>query len=409
MLPSFYDTIYGEGSAKRFQVLYGGAGSGKSYSIAQHLVSMALERSGLDILCVRKTRPAARLSCLVFVERVLRSIGMEYTLNRTDLELRVGGSTFYFKGVDDAEKFKSAEFHLVWMEEATEFKAGDFEFLNMRCRSQFDGPNGRVFLTFNPTDRNNWAVSRFVVGKDPNAHVMHSTYRDNPYLPVHDVDQLKRLETIDENFFRVYCLGEPGILKGLVYSSWSETEAASFPDKGPSPRRPDCLGLDLGHKNPTCLVAVWRSEKRLYIRELLYRTDMSTGDLVGWLAANIPDSWRDLPIYTAPERPEVIEDIYRAGFNAKPAANKVYDGIMYVRSFELLVDGESINTVRELRSYKWKEDKHGNPVDEPVKWMDHAPDAIRYAVFSERPAMPGGGAVILTDADMAFMGGAMEW
>lgn len=82
MLPSFYDTIYGEGSAKRFRVLYGGAGSGKSYSIAQHLVSMALERSGLDILCVRKTRPAARLSCLVFVERVLRSIGMEYTLDR---------------------------------------------------------------------------------------------------------------------------------------------------------------------------------------------------------------------------------------------------------------------------------------------------------------------------------------
>jgi len=43
---------------------------------------------------------------------------------------------------------------------------------------------------------------------------------------------------------------------------------------------------------------------------------------------------------------------------------------------ELIIDG----LVSEISSYKWKEDRDGNPLDEPVKFKDDAIAACRYAV-----------------------------
>ena len=398
ILGSFHDELYGPEGDKRFQVYYGGAGSGKSYSIAQHLVSLALEHDDLEFLCLRKTRPAVKRSCLKLIKDILKGVGLNenehWYLNRTDLELTVGSSMFVFSGLDEPEKFKSVEFNQVWLEEATEFQATDFDYMNMRCRRPHPVVRGRLYLSYNPIDSTNWAVRRFVIGHDPDANVMHSTYRDNSFLSRHDVDVLKHLEQVDDNFYKVYCLGIPGVLKGLIYSNWSAQDSLTFPG-----RPPDSMGMDLGHTNPTCIIAMWRVEGRLYIRELLYRTGMSTGDLLAWMKANleeqVPDdedrpprwSWRGVPLYTDPSRPEVIEDVFRAGWNCKPAINKVYDGIMYVRSFELLIDVESVDTMREMGIYKWAVDKEGNPLDIPVKWADHAPDTIRYAAYSDRPTL----------------------
>ena len=258
MLPRFHDELYGTKGSKRFQVYYGGAGSGKSYSIAQHLVSLALEHSDLEFLCVRKTRPAVKRSCLKVIKDILRGLGLEenehWTLNRTDLELRVHDCVFFFAGVDEPEKFKSVEFNKVWMEEATEFAPTDFDYLNMRCRRPHPVVRGQVYLSYNPIDSANWVVKRFVLGHDPDANVMHSTWRDNPFLSMHDVEVLRRLEEVDENFYKVYFLGQPGVLKGLVYSNWEVMAGVYFPD-----RNPDSMGMDLGHTNPVALMAIWRA------------------------------------------------------------------------------------------------------------------------------------------------------
>jgi len=43
----------------------------------------------------------------------------------------------------------------------------------------------------------------------------------------------------------------------------------------------------------------------------------------------------------------------------------------------------------EKKGYKWKEDKNGNVLDEPVKFNDHAMDAERY-YLGEVPAVEAG-------------------
>ncbi len=45
--------------------------------------------------------------------------------------------------------------------------------------------------------------------------------------------------------------------------------------------------------------------------------------------------------------------------------------------------------------YKYAEDKEGNPKEEPVKFMDHAMDGIRYGMFTHFKKKSSG-AVIVT-------------
>jgi len=38
--------------------------------------------------------------------------------------------------------------------------------------------------------------------------------------------------------------------------------------------------------------------------------------------------------------------------------------------------------IKEIKGYKYKETSKGEVLDEPVKFMDHAMDALRYAVYT---------------------------
>ncbi len=72
-------------------------------------------------------------------------------------------------------------------------------------------------------------------------------------------------------------------------------------------------------------------------------------------------------------------------YNAKPAEKDVYAGIQKVKSQPLIVTPESINLIKEIRSYKWKVDKDGkvHSDEQPVKMWDHLCDAMRYAIYTK--------------------------
>jgi len=54
-----------------------------------------------------------------------------------------------------------------------------------------------------------------------------------------------------------------------------------------------------------------------------------------------------------------------------------------VKRHRLHITKESVNIIKEIKSYVWKEDKNGKIIDgEPVKFLDHSMDAIRYVLSS---------------------------
>ena len=139
---------YLEDYEHRFEVYYGGAGSGKSHFIAQKLILKAL-KSKRKVLVIRKTLVSQKDSCWRLVLEVLQSWHLyeRVQIRRADYEITLpNGSVFLFKGIDDPERIKSiVGITDIWVEEATELTEEDFDQLNLRLRSDL-GEIGRAHV-----------------------------------------------------------------------------------------------------------------------------------------------------------------------------------------------------------------------------------------------------------------------
>lgn len=355
---------------KRIMVLFGGAGSGKSHSLAQLFIRRLYEEKNVRMLVLRKTLPALRITAYRLVQDLLAEYRLPFSLNKTEMLIRNGNSEILFKSLDDPEKIKSFEANYVWVEEATEISYEDFEQLNLRLRRANQAHLNQMFLTFNPISRFHWLNTKLVEGNRDDVAVHHSMYKDNPFLTKDYTDELENLS--DENFYKIYTLGEFGELKNVIYGNYVIEDIPE--DYGGDL----CYGLDFGYNNPSALVDIRVRDGEYYLKEKLYQTRLTNTDLIEKLKDLVD---RDAMIYADSSEPARIEEIARVGFNIEGASKSVKDGIDFIKSRKLHVDRNSVNLINELRSYKYKEDRDGNVFDEPVKFRDHILDAARYAFW----------------------------
>lgn len=357
-----------------YLVLYGGAGSGKSWMAAQKLVKRCIQTPGERFLVARKVARTLRHSCFKLLGDTLRRYELTrlVKVNQTDMHMAFpNGSEIIHAGLDDVEKLKSlADPTGIWIEEATEVSEEDFVQLDLRVRGRTPTYK-QVMLSFNPISSMHWLKQRFVDDPLPGSLVIHTTHRDNPYAGPEYAQKLAGIR--DERLRAVYERGEWGqITKGLIYTDWQAVDEA--------PEGDVIYGLDFGFNNPSALVRVTNRDQDVWVEELLYESNMTNADLIARLESFGID--RHAPVYCDAAEPQRIQEIHRAGYNAKPADKDVLKGIDSIKARGLHVVRGSQNVVNELNTYKWVEDKDGNILDRPVKWMDHALDAMRYAVHT---------------------------
>lgn len=80
-------------------------------------------------------------------------------------------------------------------------------------------------------------------------------------------------------------------------------------------------------------------------------------------------------------RPEMIEDIKKAGYNIKAAEKgpgSVKDGIDKLKTVKLCFTKRSTQSKAQFQDYRWRSTSNGQILEEPVKHEDDAPDAVRY-------------------------------
>lgn len=128
------------------------------------------------------------------------------------------------------------------------------------------------------------------------------------------------------------------------------------------------------------MIKIGIKDNEYWIIDELYETKLTNADLIEKMKAR-GISGNDY-IYADSAEPNRIEELNRAGFMVFPAEKSVKDGIDFVKRQKLYIYKHCQNTIREIQNYKWKEDKDGNVLDEPVKFMDHSLDAIRYAMYT---------------------------
>jgi len=360
----------------------GGADSSKSYSVAQLLIDKFTSERNKTFLTVRKTLPSLKLTAYRLVIGLLKDYHYYYGLkhNKSDLTLysRALNNFWVFASVDDPDKFKSTEFNYEWLEEANDFTWEDFVILKLRMRAKTsDGNPNRMYLSFNPADEQGWINQRLF--KEPYVQRIHSTYEDNPFAQEEDIAMIEGLQAQDESYWRIYARGEFARLKGLIHTLLEMNQLPEAPEV--------IYGLDFGFVNPTTLIEVGINMEamELYLHEVIYETHLTNEQLIELLKAKIPPEHRKREIYADSAEPARIEEIYYAGFNIH-AANKekksVTNGIDLVNRFKLYANPFAINVKREMTRYKRKVDRAGHVLEEPIKFDDHVPNAVRYAAYT---------------------------
>ena len=136
-------------SRKRYIVMKGSAGSGKSVDTAQNYILRLMKDKGRNLVCIRKSDITNRDSTYAELTGALyRMFGDKvdryWTIKQSPLQLtcKANGNQIIFRGVNDEkqrEKLKSITFQRgkltdVWIEEATEITQADFEIIDDRLR-----------------------------------------------------------------------------------------------------------------------------------------------------------------------------------------------------------------------------------------------------------------------------------
>lgn len=355
-------------AGSRVVVNEGGTRSSKTYSIAQVFALKLLQERGAVFTICRKTLPALRQSAMKDYLHILKEVGI-YKVedhNKTELIYRFPerDNQVEFIAVDDPQKIRGRKRDYLWMNEANEFTLEDFRQLMLRTQKQ-------AFLDYNPSDEFHW-IYDYVIPRD-DATLIKSTYKDNPFLDKFTVREIEQYRELDQNYWRIYGLGERGISETTIYTHWSFVDAL--------PEGEVIYGLDFGFNNPTSLVRVSIRDQNLYVQEVIHQTRMTNTELIDAIKALEP---KGTEIYADSEDPNRIEELKRAGFNAIPAKKEkgsVQAGIDAIKRRRLYITKDSLNILKEVKSYRWKE-KDGKTLDEPVKANDHSMDAMRYAVYT---------------------------
>jgi len=365
-----FGNFFLENENSEILLLYGGAGSGKSYSTAIWLLEKALKERNKRFLITRKTLPSLKVSCLQLFRELLSKYNLSYEFNKSELEMVINTNQILFKSLDNADKIKSAEFNYIWAEEATELTHQDYLQLRLRLRRKND-LNNQIITTFNPIDQFHWLKTKVLDREKVSS--FQSNYKMNPFLSREYIEQLEGLAEVDENYYRIYALGEWGVLKNLIYSNWDTVTVL------PEDYDEIIYGLDFGYINPTVLVEIRLKENEAWVQELIYQSRLTNSDLIELLKMKVD---KNAQIYADSSEPQRIEEIYQAGFNVYSSEKDVSFGINRVKQYKMHILEDSVNLIKEIRSYKWKEDKEGRILEEPVKFNDHAMDAMRYALAS---------------------------
>ena len=359
-------------SKKRFVLNQGGTRSSKTYSILQVLILKALEASEpIVISVVRKTLPALKKSVLRDFINILESMGLYDPAyhNKSDNTYELNGSLIEFFSIDNAIKYRGSKRDILFINEANELTFEDVFQLQVRTGNQ-------IFLDFNPSDNQSWLYDLLDTRKDE-VDFIKSTYLDNTFLEQSIIDEIEKLKDTDEDYWRIYGLGERGSLKDLVYSV---KEVESIPE--------DCtligLGLDWGYaQDPSALVAVWKKNEEIYFDELLYERGLTNLDFLEKLKQIGVDKRIDIVADSA--EPKSIEEFRRSGYAIKPAIkgpDSIRNGIDILKRHKLHVTKDSYNLVVEFSRYKWKKDSGGNMLNQPVDVFNHGMDALRYVALN---------------------------
>jgi len=384
-LNSKYKPLFENGT--RYFIITGGRGSSKSFGVGTFANLLSFE-SNHKILFTRQTMTSAHLSIIPeFQEKIdLMQLNQVFEINKSEIKNKQSNSEIIFKGIktssgDQTANLKSLQGVTTWvLDEAEELTdETTFDKINLSIRQK--GNQNRVILILNPATKEHWIYKRFFEDKGvpdgfngikEDTTYIHTTYLDNiDNLDSSFVNEVERLKISNPNKYKHQILG--GWLskaEGVVYSNWTIDK---FIDTNFG-----CFGQDFGFSiDPTTLIkiSIDKAQKKIYAKECLYKSQLTTTEIYN---ENIRHVAKNSLIVADSAEPRLIAELKQRGLNIKGVEKpKIKDRIAIMQDYQLIIDSESINLIKELNNYCWHDKKSETPIDD----YNHLLDAFGYAVW----------------------------
>ncbi len=375
---------------KRFVLNSGGVGSGKTYGIVFKTLRLALKYPNIVILIGARTFPQLRNTTMrEFFSIVPSEIILSHNKSNHHVILK-NKSEIIFQQLDEPNKIKSYTLGAAAIEEMTDVPEEFFKMLRTRMRQS--GMPGQIFGATNPDVFGNWVYKTFIESPIENSEVIFSNTARNKYLPEEFLADLEQLKRTNPDYYRRMVEGQWGAMEGLIYNlpMRSIVDMPAFEDRDkwiPWHRTFDrfIAGLDFGFQHPTAMSIIGKKRELSFLCDEVYQRGLTSNEIVDIVKRKCL-YWNIDTVYCDGARPEIIEDLQRAGVPAIAAIKDVFDGIMYMKgrvsSGEFLVGSHCTAHIREFNSYIW--DKSNVTKEVPIKANDDAMDSARYAEYSDR-------------------------
>lgn len=389
-------------SDKRYIVMKGSAGSGKSVDTAQHYILRLMNDPGRNLACIRKSDITNRDSTFAeLTGAIYRMFGNQadrywkITTSPLQIVCRHNGNRVIFRGMNDdkqREKLKSITFQRgkltdVWMEEATEFSQADLEIIDDRLRGELpEGQFYQIRMTFNPVSKSHWIKKVFFDIADPHVLTHHSTFEMNRFIDDAYRARMERRKFVDPEGYLIYGLGEWGEVGGLILSNYVVEEF----DTDPACFDYMVNAQDFGYNHANALGEIGFKDGELFLCKELYVFEKDTSEIIQM--ANAKGFRKDVTMWCDSAEPDRIKMWRKAGYKALPVKkepNSVKAQIDHLKQMKIHIHPSCVNTLKEIQQWKWRKDEKTNTyTDEPVPFQDDAMAMLRYSIEQERRARP---------------------
>ena len=378
----------------------GAVRSGKTISLITGFMMWSMETFNDRIfgLCGKTVKSFER-NVLQPMKQIVESLGYSLAERKTDhavILLSPSGrrNTYYIFGGNDERSqdlIQGITLAGVYLDEVALMPES---FVN-QALARLSVTGAKVWMNCNPENPSHF-VKREYIDNNQRRGFLHIHFVLDDNLSLSDERRRFYMAQWTGVFFRRYILGEWCLASGLVFSSFSK-EKMTFSEYEPKDYSDWWIAGDYGTMNPTAVLLIgYNRELRTFdvFDEYYYdgRASMrqKTDDEYVRDIAAFSQLYQVRSAFFDPSAASLIAALRKAHIFPRlvQADNDVLPGIRFTSMLfsmgRIRIAERCRNTIRELESYSWDEEKSiEKGVDTVIKENDHACDALRYFCYSE--------------------------
>lgn len=432
---------------------YGGYGSGKTVTLCVAMIAQGVAYGGEYVIARQHMPELKRTTMKTFLETLPKGLLLEHRVADAEIHIKtaVGGKAiFYFVGLDEPGKLDSLNLSGFGIDESSYTSEEAFLKLQGRLRNPkglrkgvlVGNPKGQnwVYHWFVKKSRQKETTEQTLAETKADYHMIVAPSTENVHLPSGYVAGMLASYSAERVKRDIY--GSFDSFEGQVYGEFERSIHVVKPFAIPE-SWPKYIGIDHGFRNPTAwLWGAMDYDGNLWIYREFYQRE--------WLIQEVCKGTKSKPGALAMMGKEKIEwakidpstkaarvernglkisdyDIYLenlpSDFPLETANNDVTAGIDKVKSYlkisertgqpRIYIFDTCSNLLDEIAQYRWKELQPGqegksNQKEEPVKFNDHACDALRYLIMGLPEAAEHAEADIYETIEYSSLEGALH-